>query len=85
MNHTLAEIDQEIARLAASSEYRREQKVWAEEPQLKNMKRMAAKARSLSDKDVQDLVRVVSDSASLTSRILKLSEQLVRECSSLNC
>lgn len=79
MSHTLTEINREIARLATSSEYRRAQKVWAEESQLKNMKRLATRAHSLSAKDAQDLVRVVSDSASLTSRIMQLAEQHARE------
>ena len=79
MNNTLIEIDREISHLAESSEYRREQKVWAEESQLKNMRRMATKARSLLPKDALDLIRVVSDSASLTSKILILAEKLFEE------
>ena len=79
MRQTLDEIDQEIARLAGSSEYRHAQKVWAEEAQIKNMRRMAAKSRSLSQKDALDLVRVVSDCASLASTILHLAEKLVPE------
>jgi hypothetical protein len=79
MSLTITQIENELTRLSSSESYRRDQKVWAEEVQMKNMKRLAAKARSLAHKDALNFVRVVADSASLTSEILILAERLVKE------
>jgi hypothetical protein len=79
MNPTIKQIEQELMHLSSSQDYRRSQKVWAEDAQIKNMRRLAAKARSLTHKDALDLVRVVADSASLTSEILILAERLAKE------
>jgi len=74
----LSEIESELARLAVSADYRRTQKVLAEGAQFKNMKRALARCGSMSTKAALDFSRVVSDSASLDSRILQLAEQLVK-------
>jgi hypothetical protein len=72
MHSTLREIEQELGRLAASSEYRAEQKVLVGPKELKHARKLLVKARSLAENDVGALTRVVSDWASTDSNIWKL-------------
>ena len=82
MSATINQIEQELLHLSSSESYRRAHKVWAEDVQLRNMKNLAVKARSMAHKDALNLVRVVADSASLTSQILILAERLAQETDS---
>jgi hypothetical protein len=79
MNDVLREIAEELDRLAASGEYRGAQKVWAGPKQIKQAKKMLARARTLTESDVGALARVVSDWASSESKILQLVTELYRQ------
>lgn len=80
MKTTLTEIEAELIRLSNSDKYKLSQGVWAEKAQLQNIRKILGRCQAMTSNDVLDLIRVVSDSASLDSRLLRLAERLLSEC-----
>ena len=71
----IKEIENEIM-LLHNADYRKQQNVWAEDKQLKNIQRLLKRINIKQKTTVADFCRVMYDSASTTSKIAKLSECL---------
>jgi hypothetical protein len=66
------EIIEEIDKLR-NEDYRKSEKIWANEKQIKVLSKLLKKANSLNREDIINYCRFVSDIASLSSKISKLS------------
>lgn len=73
----IEEIEYEIGKLSSDA-YRKEQKIWAEPKQLKNINKLFSRARNMKAESALDFTRVVNDVASRDSRISQLASELYR-------